>query len=44
MQYLKQFSFSVDTHTVHKTTVVKQEVTDTNAIEGFVINFAKVYC
>ena len=31
------------THTVHETTVVQQEVTDTNAIERFVTNFAKVY-
>lgn len=34
---------AVDTHTVHETTVVQQEVTDTNAIERFVTNFAKVY-
>ena len=34
---------AVDTHTVHKTTVVQEEVTDTNAIESFVTNFAKVY-
>ena len=34
---------SVDTHTVHETTVVQEEVTDTNAIESFVTNFAKVY-
>lgn len=34
---------AVDTHTVHETTVVQQEVTDTNAIESFVTNFAKVY-
>ncbi len=33
---------AVDTHTVHETTVV-QESTDTNAIESFVTNFAKVY-
>ena len=34
---------AVDTHTVHETTVVQEEVTDTNAIESFVSNFAKVY-
>ena len=34
---------SVDMHTVHETTVVQEEVTDTNAIESFVTNFAKVY-
>lgn len=34
---------AVDTHTVYETTVVQQEVTDTNAIESFVTNFAKVY-
>ena len=27
---------AVDTHTVHETTVVQEEVTDTNAIESFV--------
>lgn len=34
---------AVDTHTVHETTVVQQEVTDTNAIESFVTNFVKMY-
>nr|WP_295949014.1 conjugal transfer protein [uncultured Agathobaculum sp.] len=34
---------AVDTHTIHETTVVQEEVTDTNAIESFVTNFAKVY-
>ena len=34
---------AVDTHTVHETTVVQEEITDTNAIESFVTNFAKVY-
>lgn len=34
---------AVDTHTVHETTVVQEEVTDTNAIESFVMGFAKVY-
>lgn len=34
---------AVDTHTVHETTVVQEKVTDTNAIESFVTNFAKVY-
>ena len=34
---------AVNTHTVHETTMVQQEVTDTNAIESFVTNFAKVY-
>ena len=34
---------AVDTHTVHETTVVQEAVTDTNAIESFVTNFAKVY-
>ena len=34
---------AVDTHTVHETTVVQEEVADTNAIESFVTNFAKVY-
>ena len=34
---------AVDTHTVHETTVVQEEVTDTNAIESFVTNSAKVY-
>ena len=34
---------AVDTHTVHETTIVQEEVTDTNAIESFVTNFAKVY-
>ena len=34
---------AVDTHTVHETTVVQEEVTDTNAMESFVTNFAKVY-
>lgn len=34
---------AVDTHTVHETIVVQEEVTDTNAIESFVTNFAKVY-
>lgn len=34
---------AVDTHIVHETTVVQQEVTDTNAIESFVTNFVKVY-
>ena len=34
---------AVDTHTVHETTVVQEEVTDTNAIESFVTNFARVY-
>ena len=34
---------AVDTRTVHETTVVQEEVTDTNAIESFVTGFAKVY-
>ncbi len=34
---------AVDTHTVHETMVVQEEVADTNAIESFVTNFAKVY-
>ncbi len=34
---------AVDTHTVHETTVVQEKITDTNAIESFVTNFAKVY-
>ena len=34
---------AVDTHTIHETMVVQQEVTDTNAIESFVMGFAKVY-
>lgn len=34
---------AVDTHTIHETTAVQEEVTDTNAIESFVTNFAKVY-
>ncbi len=34
---------AVDTHTVHETTVVQAEVTDTNAIESFATNFARVY-
>lgn len=34
---------AVDTHTVHETMVVQEEVTDTNAIESFVADFAKVY-
>lgn len=34
---------AVDTHTIHETTVVQEEVADTNAIESFVTNFAKVY-
>lgn len=34
---------AVDMHTVHETTVVQEEVTDTNAIESFVTGFAKVY-
>ena len=34
---------AVDTHTVHETTVVQREVTDTNAIESFVTNFVKMY-
>ena len=34
---------AVDTHTVHETTVVQAEVTDTNAIESFTTNFARVY-
>ena len=34
---------AVDTHTVHETMVVQEEITDTNAIESFVTNFAKVY-
>ena len=34
---------AVDMHTVHETTVVQEKVTDTNAIESFVTNFAKVY-
>lgn len=34
---------AVDTHTVQETTVVQEEVADTNAIESFVTNFAKVY-
>lgn len=34
---------AMDMHTVHETTVVQEEVTDTNAIESFVTNFAKVY-
>ena len=34
---------AVDTHTVHETTIVQEEVPDTNAIESFVTNFAKVY-
>lgn len=34
---------AVDTHTVHETTVVQEEIADTNTIESFVTNFAKVY-
>lgn len=34
---------AVDTHTVHETTVVQEKITDTNALESFVTNFAKVY-
>ena len=34
---------AMNMHTVHETTVVQEEVTDTNAIESFVTNFAKVY-
>lgn len=34
---------AVDTHTVQETTVVQEEFADTNAIESFVTNFAKVY-
>lgn len=34
---------AVDTHTVHETTVVQKEITDTNAIESFVTDFAEVY-
>lgn len=34
---------AVDTHTAHETMVVQEEVTDTNAIESCVTNFAKVY-
>ena len=34
---------AVDTHTVHETAVVQEEMADTNAIESFVTNFAKVY-
>lgn len=34
---------AIDLHIVHGTTVVQQASTDTNAIESFVTNFAKVY-
>lgn len=34
---------AVDMHTVHETTVVQKEITDTNAIESFVTDFAEVY-
>lgn len=34
---------AVDTHTVHEMTVVQEKITDTNAIESFVMGFVKVY-
>lgn len=34
---------AVDTHTVHEKEVIKKELLDTNSIENFVTNFAKVY-
>lgn len=34
---------AVDAHTVHEKTIIQQEIADTNKIESFVTNFAKVY-
>lgn len=34
---------AVDTHTVHEKEIIKERLLDTNSIENFVTNFAKVY-
>lgn len=34
---------AVDTHTVHEKKIIKEQLLDTNSIENFVTNFAKVY-
>lgn len=34
---------AVDTHTVHEKEVIKEKISDTNSIENFVADFAKVY-
>lgn len=34
---------AIDIHTIHETKVIKEKIVDTNSIENFVINFAKVY-
>ena len=34
---------AVNTHTVHETKIIEEKMIDTNSIENFVINFAKVY-
>lgn len=34
---------TVDTHTVHEKEVIKEQLLDTNSVENFVTNFAKVY-
>lgn len=34
---------AIDTHTIHETTIVEQELVDTNSIENFVRNFSQVY-
>lgn len=34
---------AVDTHTVHEKEVIKEQLLDTNSVENFVTNFAKVY-
>lgn len=33
----------MDTHTVHETAVIRQDVTNINTIENFATNFVKVY-
>ena len=34
---------AIDVHTVHEKEIVQQRVVDTNGLENFIINFAKVY-
>lgn len=34
---------AIDTHTVHEKKVIKEKMTDTNAVENFVLSYAKVY-
>ncbi len=34
---------AIDTHTIHETEIIEQQVVDTNQVERFVESFARVY-